>query len=271
MQFIIGILIAITAIFFSIFHLKQDLFHYFDFVGLLVVLGGTIAVATIIFPWSLVSEAVLALKTMISGSEIDLKTLNRQCYQLVRSSLAGQPQFDRQFNASGSPLLAHQILEDGAELIQLGFPHEKIQGILEERIAQACEHQQRIANTVRSLSKYPPAFGLVGTVLGLMSLMRAISGGASSSETGLRMAVALVATLYGLLVANLLINPAGENILKRAQEEKKAATLALQAVILAASRANLLESQEILNSFVKPSDRLKLGEIVAIETAGEAA
>ncbi|MBU6153329.1 MAG: MotA/TolQ/ExbB proton channel family protein [Bdellovibrionales bacterium] len=254
MQFITGIIISFVAITFSIFHLKQDFSNYVDPVGVIVVLGGTLAVATIIFPWQDLEEIKLAVRVLFRGTSIDLKVLNRHCFNLIQSALEGQPKFDLE----KAETLAHRTLQDGAELIQLGFPTEKIRSILEERIFQSCERKIKIANVVRSLSKYPPAFGLVGTVLGLMSLMRSISEGASSTETGLRMAVALVATLYGLLVANLVINPAGENLLKRALEEKKASELAHQAVILASLRTNLLESQETLNSFVPKRDRLNL-------------
>jgi chemotaxis protein MotA len=254
MQFISGIIIAFIAITFSIFHLKQDFSNYVDPVGVIVVLGGTLAVATIIFPWHDFEEVRAALRTLFSGNSIDLKLLNKDCFSLIQSALAGQPRFE----AEKTETIAHRTLQDGAELIQLGFQTQKIGSILEERIFQSCERKMKVANAVRSLSKYPPAFGLVGTVLGLMSLMRSISEGASSTETGLRMAVALVATLYGLLVANLVLNPAGENLLKRALEEKKASELAQQAVILASMRTNLLESQETLNSFVPKQDRLNL-------------
>jgi chemotaxis protein MotA len=149
-------------------------------------------------------------------------------------------------------------MTDGTELIALGFDHSKIHSILSERIYQWGERKQRVANSIRSLAKYPPAFGLVGTVLGLVSLMRSISDGASSSEAGVRMAVALVATLYGLLTANLILNPAGENILKSVNEEKKAAEIALEAILMAAQGVNLLEAQEVLNSHVGPDDRINI-------------
>lgn len=53
----------------------------------------------------------------------------------------------------------------------------------------------------------------MGTVLGLVNLMRGISAGLDAKDTGVQMAVALVATFYGLIFANLIVNPAGEAIL----------------------------------------------------------
>jgi chemotaxis protein MotA len=93
---------------------------------------------------------------------------------------------------------------------------------------------------------------LVGTVLGLVSLMRALADSQGAQETGLRMAVALVATLYGLLLSNLVINPAGEQVSRLASEVKKDSGIALQGILLASERTSLLESQELLNCFVSP-------------------
>jgi chemotaxis protein MotA len=252
MQYIAGLIISAVAITFSIFHLRQDFGNYFDPIGLALVMGGTLSVATIILPWNHLDEIKAAFKSLFGNSKVDLKILNQECFDMIKSAQTGQAHFQ----SNDRENIAHQILQDGAELIQLGFTHHKINTILDERIFQWGERKQKVANAIRSLSKYPPAFGLVGTVFGLMSLMRAISEGASSTETGVRMAVALVATLYGLLTANLIINPAGENVLKKVQDEKKAAELALQAVLLAAQHVNLLEAQETLNSYVSFHERL---------------
>lgn len=70
------------------------------------------------------------------------------------------------------------------------------------------------------------------------------------------MAVALVATLYGLLLANLVLNPAGENVLKAANEERRSLELALEAVMLAAGSSSMLEAQEMLNARLAPAERI---------------
>ncbi len=265
MFYLSGLLIAFVSIVFSIIHLRQSASNYIDPVGIAVVFGGTIAVAVMVLPWEMHREIREAFRNLFSSKKADHKVLNFECFEMIRTLQGGSTQFEPKDTTA-----AGQILRDGAELISLGFDPDKVHTILEERIYQWAERKQKIANSLRSLSKYPPAFGLVGTVLGLVSLMNAISAGASSTEAGVRMAVALVATLYGLIVANLILNPAGENVLKAALEEKKGAELALQAVLLAAKKVSLLEAQEVLNSFVAPADRINiLGMRLGSETPGE--
>jgi chemotaxis protein MotA len=156
----------------------------------------------------------------------------------------------------GVPELTARILREGSELIQLGLSTERIEVILNERVFQAGRRMRRVGTAVRNLAKYPPAFGLMGTVLGLVNLMRGISTGLTAQQTGLEMAVALVATMYGLLIANFIVNPAGEMIMKKAHEDEESAEIALQAVILAADKTSALEAQEILNSYVDVRHRI---------------
>ncbi|MCB0414001.1 MAG: MotA/TolQ/ExbB proton channel family protein, partial [Bdellovibrionales bacterium] len=151
-----------------------------------------------------------------------------------------------------------QILLDGYELIELGFSPEKIQMVLEERIYQVEKKKAQISNSIQSLSKYPPAFGLAGTVFGLVELMKAVTEGLPAQQTGIKMATALVATMYGLIVANLFVNPAGELLKKIYEDENRLYEIALHTVMLAAEQSNLLEAQEMLNSHVEPHERVNV-------------
>ncbi len=230
MFYLLGLAVASLSIVASILHLKQSIHTYFDFVAVAVVFGGTLAVSLIVLPWGHRREIFRSVKNLLSFPDRRYSLLARECLQFIAQMNEGvRPQV----NLSG---LAGEILVEGGELILLGIGNDKIELILFERIHQRTSTYQTIAQAFRSLAKYPPAFGLVGTVLGLVSLMRSVADGSPSQEIGVRMAVALVATLYGLLAANLVINPAGETVLRLAVEEKKEAETALQAVLLAAEK-----------------------------------
>jgi chemotaxis protein MotA len=107
-----------------------------------------------------------------------------------------------------------------------------------------------LSNWFRRGSKYPPAFGLAGTVLGLIHLMRGISAGIDTKETGIRMAVALVATFYGLLISNLLLNPIGEWLYEEVQRDEIKAEASLRTIALILDNANVVEAHEMLGSFL---------------------
>ena len=157
---------------------------------------------------------------------------------------------------SNKPTFEEQLLAEGFELLDLNIKKDKVEAIMFERVHHYVQSANKVANSVLSLGKYPPAFGLMGTVLGLVELMKGVSAGMPAKETGTKMAIALVATMYGLLVANMFINPAGEQIKKIIKEEERMAEIAIQAVLLAAEGYNLIEAQEMLNSMVDMSDRV---------------
>lgn len=262
MNFVVGISIAIVSLIAAIIHLEQSPLSYYDFVALVTVIGGTFAVTVITLPWEMKNEIKTRLKELVKRKAFSRRQLIQDC--LTFNKRVGNGVYKE---VSDSTLLPYQILRDGMELIQLGVESEKIEVILKERLYQSTERARYIANVIRGLSKYPPAFGLAGTVLGLVHLMRGVSAGMSAQETGVRMAIALVATFYGLLVANLVINPIGDAIYKNSYDDEKLGEIALQAVSLAVERTNLLEAQELLNSYVEPLDRVGLMQLSGVEEA----
>jgi chemotaxis protein MotA len=247
MIYLAGLGIAFLSIVASILHLHQSIFSYFDLVAFFVVLGGTGAVAVITLPWDCKAEIKDSLKKLAFSRASDQQALLTETFQVIESIGNGRLHIE-----ITTPGLPGEVLKHGCELIRLGFDSDKIELILSEKIKHAVQRSYKVANAFRSLAKYPPAFGLVGTVLGLVSLMRALADSQGAQETGLRMAVALVATLYGLLLSNLVINPAGEQVSRLASEVKKDSGIALQGILLASERTSLLESQELLNCFVSP-------------------
>lgn len=249
--FPVGLFVAITAIFASIRHLNQPLGSYYDFVAFTVVLGGTTAVALIILPWDARREIVRAMASLIYKKRTNRRFLLESAMSLVQNPNSPDIRVEL-------PELSKRILKEGSELIQLGIPVERIEAILVERVMQSGKRIRKVGTGFKNLAKYPPAFGLMGTVLGLVNLMRGISSGLSAQQTGLEMAVALVATMYGLLMANLVVNPIGEMIIKRATEEEECADIALQAVVLAAAGRSALEAQEMLNSYVDQAHRIDI-------------
>lgn len=259
MAFIFGQIIATISIGAAIWHLNQQASHFWDFVAFVCVLGGTIAVAVMTFPWQYKKQIASLLGSLFKNNQKGEGNVIVECMEFIRSMQAGQGRFE-----GNTSTLSGSTLGDGAELLSLGFSKEKVHEILEERIHQGFERSQKITNSIRSLAKYPPAFGLAGTVLGLVTLMRNVSEGADAKQTGLMMAIALMATFYGLLTANLLVNPAGEFLAKNALAERKKAEIALHAVLLYSQGASLLEAQEVLNSYVTHEHRVNvIGQAMA--------
>lgn len=251
MFYILGLLLATGSLVASIIHLGQAASSYYDFVGVTMVIGGTSATALITLPWDINRQIMTSLWDVIRRPLSNRKQLLLDCMKVNEEVLKSVYRAPAETKG-----LAHRILRDGVELIQLGFSTDKIDTILQERLFQSTDRARYVGNSIRALAKYPPAFGLAGTVLGLVHLMRGVSDGMSPQETGVRMAIALVATFYGLLVANLVVSPLGDAVVKNATDEEKLGEIAMQSILLASDRTNLLETQELLNSFVEDTEKV---------------
>lgn len=256
----LGLFLAFGFLSLAAFHLGQNVGTYYDFVALTMVLGGSFALAVIILPWEHRKELMRAFKILFIPEAVHTKENLRLCMQAIQTK---KP-------SVFSSALLNDIIGDGLEMLELGMKQESIESILKERIYQKTKQLKKISMSLRSLAKYPPALGLMGTVIGLVSLMRGISNGLSAQETGLEMSVALIATFYGLIVSNFFINPAGEALLKKSQEEEQWGEIGLQTILLISEQASLLESQEMLNSYVSKEDRINiLSNIIEEDTIAE--
>jgi chemotaxis protein MotA len=246
MKYIVGCLIAFTGFYLANDHLGQNLTDYWDFVAFFVVIFGTLSVLLISRPAVPTKMLFRRFYEKFLFSSPSLKKTADKCWEV---SSKQQPIKDPRY-------IEEQLLNDGLELISLGFSKDKTLEILSQRYHQFEGQIMLLAAWLKRNAKYPPAFGLAGTVLGLIHLMRGISAGIDAKETGIRMAVALVATLYGLIISNLILNPLGEWLVEESKKDLQKSEMSIETVGLMMEGVNIVEIQERLNSFLDPSDRL---------------
>lgn len=229
-----------------IWHLDQSLINYYDFVALFIVLGGTILVGALSLPWEYRKDLLRAFTFLFKPEKSRYREVLEQ----------GRLFFQGEVTKVTDSSLFHLILQRGDELLRLGLLPEKVQEILEDLISMQIRRYKRVAFAVKNLAKYPPAFGLVGTVFGLVNLMKRLEGVTDASSLGVQMSIALVATMYGLLLANFVINPIGEFLLRKTEEEEEYADIALNAVRLKSQDEGYLVFMEQMDALVPPDDAL---------------
>ncbi len=227
---------------------------YFDEVALLIVFGGTFSAMIISFPSKFLMRFIQApWKIFRSKRNFQKYTIE----ELIQTAMKG----DTQRVYLQSLLRNNKIdsfFKEGIELYLLDLDREEFKDILTERIYRSRQRDEEWVSLFRRLSKYPPAFGLVGTVLGLISLMRSVGEGANASQIGLSMAIALVATLYGLAFSNFVLAPIAENFQKTAEDQKVYRELMLEGLLYLFDRKSALSVQEMLNSYLEPNQRIDL-------------
>ena len=118
-------------------------------------------------------------------------------------------------------------------------------------------------NVMKSLGVYAPAFGMVGTLIGLVFMLGGMGAepaeGVNPQEAmGKAMATALLTTLYGALFANFLFLPFADKLKGKNDDKKVQSAIMTEGVLLIAQKAHPLQVRERLNAYLPPAQRKKL-------------
>ena len=109
-----------------------------------------------------------------------------------------------------------------------------------------------------TLGTFSPAFGMIGTLIGLVFMLNSMDGGADgASKIGPAMGVALVTTFYGSLFSSLIFNPFAEKLQLRNRENRQASELMIAGLLLIWQKKHPLDVSDMLTSYIEPKDRLK--------------
>ena len=109
---------------------------------------------------------------------------------------------------------------------------------------------------IKSLGKFPPAFGMMGTTIGMIVLLANLGGEDAMKMIGPAMGVCLITTLYGVIIANLFVIPIGENLEVLSRESQIRNEIILEGIKHIMEKSNPILVAEDLNSFLLPKDRL---------------
>lgn len=248
---IFGLLLGFGIAIASVFHLANNKAIFLDPMGILIVVGCTFAAAFITFPAKKVIELSKIMILVLRKQTDEAPALVKEIIELARETGA-----ERSALQSSLPRIHDPFFKEGVGLIVDRFDADRIEVILRDRIRVAHELHESHANMLKTLGKYPPAFGLVGTVIGLVALLEGMGGEGGAKNLGPAMAVGLVATLYGLIVANLVFVPMGENLAYKSTFDMRKRRIAMVAVMLLKANETPLVIQETLNSMLRIHERV---------------
>ena len=136
-----------------------------------------------------------------------------------------------------------------------GYTEPEIREIMESRIENREIREKWEENILRTMAKFAPGFGMMGTLIGLIGMLVSMGGESDPSKTiGPNMAVALVTTFYGVLLANLFFNPMAEKFKSRIEQQTVLQNMVIEGVAMLYNKKHPLVVREKLNSFIPPSE-----------------
>ena len=244
---LIGLILS-AALFVVGFVLHGNVSLYFNLSGLLIVCGGTFSATLISFKFEqlqIVSKVLRAAYRKPIMKETDI--INILIDLSIRSRMEGILSLQDKENETTILFLRRALgcLVDGYKI-------DQIRDILNTEMYFFRLRREDSERVLRSIADYLPAFGIVGSVVGLITML----GGIGDTSIILQaIPIALTSTLYGLIFSNFFFLPFASNIKERTNQELLLQKIIMEGVISINSELNPVILKTKLESFLTPSDR----------------
>jgi len=241
---IVGWLLILVAIILG----GAGLAYYINIPSVMIVIGGCTCAIMIAFPiGQLMSLPSVIMKTLFVKSE----SANQLIENLV--SYAEVARRDGILSLeSMTDQMDNEFIVRGIKMAVDGTDPELIEEIMESELENQVVRHQQGKGLLDSYGRYAPAFGMIGTLIGLVAML---SNMEDPSSIGAGMAAALLTTFYGALMANLLFLPMADKLATRASEEVLIKTIIIQGVMAIQSGDNPRVVEQKLEIYIPPAQR----------------
>jgi len=244
---VLGIVSAFGLVFVAIF-MGGGLNIFINVPSLMIVVGGTIGVTLIAYP---LKEVIGVLKVVQKA----LLSKNISVDELIKRFIA----FATKTRKEGILALESEIkdvkddfLKKGVQLSIDGLEPQEIKEILDTEIDYVKNRHQLGAEVFTSMGTYAPAMGMIGTLIGLVQMLQSMD---DPSTIGPAMAVALLTTFYGSIMANLCCMPIAGKLKTRSKEEMLTKEMVIQGIISLSNGDNPRILEQKLLAFIPPNKK----------------
>jgi chemotaxis protein MotA len=235
---IVGLLVAASAIVFGLILEGGKVGQILQPTAALIVFGGTFGAILVQFPLSVVVAALRGLATIFFVSKTDAYATIQEIVAIAhKARRQGIVSLDSELDKIQNLFMkkALMLAVDGTE------PGE-LRKTMEMELEKQWEYQENIPKVYESAGGFSPTIGIIGAILGLIQVMQHLD---NIDEVGRGIAVAFVATVYGVAAANMLLLPAAGKLRIRIREEQVNSEIVLEGVvsILEGMNPRMIESK----------------------------
>ncbi|HBG17867.1 MAG: flagellar motor protein MotA [Desulfobacterales bacterium GWB2_56_26] len=241
-------LLFCCALFLAGFVINGNISLYFNLSGIMIVVGGTFAAALVSFK---VDQLYIVVRVLFAAyrrpvtKETDI--INILIDLSIRSRMEGIITLQNMENETTVLFLRRAL----ACLVD-GYKIDQIRDILNTEMYFFRLRREDSERVIRAIADYFPAFGLIGSVVGLIAML----GGVGDTSVILKsVPIALTSTLYGLVFANFFFLPFAATVRERTNHELLLQKIIMEGVVAINSEMNPVILKTKLESFLTPSER----------------
>ncbi|MBN2865423.1 MAG: MotA/TolQ/ExbB proton channel family protein [Thiotrichales bacterium] len=246
--FILGLGLFSLAVFFN----TDNYLMFFSLSSLAMVIGGTVASAMISFEGRNVLLSFKEIGATMVSAKVNPKVLYEDVGVLIDWSL-----IVRQKGLVALEQRVDMTNEDKSFLTQSfvyllsGYKGSKLRLLLAHSKESIYEQKMAQAKVLNTMAASAPAFGMVGTLVGLIIMLNSMDGDPSKIGGGL--AVALLTTLYGVLLAQLVLKPAARKVEQKQDLEAFRNQVLTEGIVLLADGASPSVIEDSMNAYLEPN------------------
>lgn len=228
---------------------------FIDYPSIAITVGGAFAATLMNFPLAKIIKTFGVVRKAFINRDDDILALFHQLSEFaVRARRDGILGLESDVETLQDP-----FMKKGLQMGVDGNSAEIIEAVLEQDIDSMLQRHAVGHGIFQAIGTYAPAFGMIGTLIGLIQMLRNLS---DPSAIGMGMSVALLTTLYGALVANMIALPIAGKLEQRTKEETSTRRMVLQGILSIQQGDSPRVAQEKLRSYLPPALRARS------ETAG---
>lgn len=241
--FLAGVTIAFAATLIGIASTGVSLTYFFQPTGAIIVLGGTLGVILITTPAQSLIHSARRIQELFAASDSDPADLIEQIVECAKARRRGIVALEPLI-----PRVQDDFLRKGLQLATDLTDREELKSILETELRMAERQGEADAKTLEVAGGFAPTIGIIGTVVGLIDVLRHFS---NLQAVGYGIGTAFVSTIYGLALANLILLPAAHRIRARVAANFETQELVLEGLIAIVDTVHPEIIRMRLNSFVR--------------------
>ncbi len=243
--FVAGLIFVITAL----MQQPLPLQNWINLPSILITVGGHFASFFIAFPIRKIFNVLKVGGKVLKEPKIDyiqlIETLVEKSEKARRDGLLALDDETED--------LPDEFLRNGIRLVVDGTEPELVKDIMGDELAKLEERHARSRDMFDLLAVFAPAFGLIGTLIGLIGMLSQLGG--DKTAIGIGMSTALITTLYGTFLANFIYIPISKKLETRSNDEILEKEIMLEGTLSIQSGENPRILRQKLASFLPPSVR----------------
>jgi chemotaxis protein MotA len=256
---IFGFIIGFSLFIYAIISSTDNYIMFVNISSFLLVIGGTLAATMIAYQGTYVIRTLLSLVSIIGPFSLNAKTLFADVGRIIEFSTIASKQGPLGVEKALTEKESQDpVISFGVSLLTSGYKGTEVRKMLDDTVESSFQRNMVQSHILNSMAAFCPAFGMIGTLVGLVIMFEKM--GSDISAIGMGMALALLTTLYGVLITQLILKPASEKVRQRQEIFRFRNLLIAEGLAMIADGHDSLSIQDRMNSFLDPGMHFKVAK-----------